>query len=285
MQRRNEGFITTKFGKVWYEIVGKKKSVPIITIHGGPGYPHDYLTSFEDLSDERPVIFYDQLGCGNSGWPTVKSYWSLQYFTEELTELIKQLKIKEYHLLGQSWGAAIAANFAINNPSGIKSLILADPFLSTPLWVEDAKRLIKKFPKNQQQAIEKKDYKSKDYKKAVNEFYYRYVFLMKKYPVSVMKSENKMNLELYHYVWGPVEFNPNGVLKDFDITDKISKIKVPTLLFCGRFDEATPEAAQYFASFIPNSKVKIFEKSAHLPFWTEREECMKTVRNFLDTIK
>lgn len=285
MKRRNEGFITTKKGKVWYEIVGKKKEFPIIAIHGGPGYPHDYLEPLEDLSNERQVIFYDQLGCGNSEWPKDKSFWSVKYFVEELGELIKQLKLKEYILLGQSWGTAIAAEFALTNPKGLKGIILADPFLSTFLWVEDAKRLIKKFPKNLQEAVEKEDETLPDYKKAINKFYYDYVFLMKDYPVEIIKSENKMNLEIYNQVWGPREFQPTGILKDYDITDKIHNIDVPTLILAGRFDEATPEAAEYFQSLIPNSEVKIFEKSAHMPHWTEREEYISIVRAFLKELK
>lgn len=284
MNRRNEGFIKTKYGRVWYEIVGKKKGVPLITIHGGPAYPHDYLGPLEDLSDDREVIFYDQLGCGNSQWPKGRDFWTFEYFLDELGELIEQLKIKEYILLGQSWGAAIAAAYAIKKPKGLKGLILADPFLSTFLWVEDAKRLIKKFPQKLQDAIEAGDESNDDYKKALDKFYYEYVFLMKEYPTEVWKAENKMNLDIYNYVWGPREFEPSGVLKDFDITDKIEKINVPTLIIAGRHDEATPEAAEYFQSLIPNSEVKIFEKSAHMPHWTERVEYMKTVRSFLKNI-
>lgn len=281
MKRRNEGFITTDKGKVWYEIVGKKNSIPLITVHGGPGYPHDYLEPLEDLSDERQVVFYDQLGCGNSQWPSNKSFWSVKYFVSELGKLIKQLDLKEYHILGQSWGAALAVGFTITKPRGLKSIILADPFLSTPLWVKDAKRLLKKFPKTLQAALATKDYNSKTYKKALDEFYYRHVFLMKKYPVAIMKSDNKMNVKIYREVWGPEEFNPSGLLKDFDITDKLSQINIPTLLLAGRFDEATPEVTEYFMSLIPNSQVKIFEKSAHMPHWIEREKYIKTIRDFL----
>jgi proline iminopeptidase len=39
---------------------------PLVLLHGGPGVPSYYLNPMASLSDERPVIFIDQLGCGRS---------------------------------------------------------------------------------------------------------------------------------------------------------------------------------------------------------------------------
>lgn len=65
-----EGFVTVEGGKIWYRIAGKESSgIPLLIVHGGPGATHDYLLNLETLSNERPVIFYDQLGCGNADHP------------------------------------------------------------------------------------------------------------------------------------------------------------------------------------------------------------------------
>jgi len=64
-----EGYANVPGGKVWYQIYekeGTKDKTPIILIHGGPGVPHNYLLNLSSLSEQRPVIFYDQLGCGKS---------------------------------------------------------------------------------------------------------------------------------------------------------------------------------------------------------------------------
>ena len=43
---------------------------PILTLHGGPGLPHDSLEPLEALArNGRRVVFYDQLGCGYSTRP------------------------------------------------------------------------------------------------------------------------------------------------------------------------------------------------------------------------
>ena len=57
-----EDYIPVTGGRVWYRIVGSGSAIPLLILHGGPGIPHDYLEELEVLADERPVIFYDQLG-------------------------------------------------------------------------------------------------------------------------------------------------------------------------------------------------------------------------------
>ncbi|MBI2421035.1 MAG: proline iminopeptidase-family hydrolase, partial [Candidatus Levybacteria bacterium] len=251
----NEGFIDVDGGKVWYEIVGEKTAIPLIVFHGGPGYPHDYLEPLEDLANEREVVFYDQLGCGNSQRTKDKSFWTVEYFVRELSEIVKKLYLKQYHILGHSWGAGLAVAFAITKPNGLKSLILSDPYISTPQWNKDARRLIKRLPKNIQEALEKDETKSKEYKEASDEYYYQFVFRLKQYPVAVIKSNNKMSWEIYNYMWGAKEFKITASLKNFDLSEKLSEIKVPSLFLCGRFDEATPESTEYFKSLIPNAKM------------------------------
>jgi pimeloyl-ACP methyl ester carboxylesterase len=65
-----EGYIEVPGGQVWYRIAGTDRpGIPVLCLHGGPGMPHDYLEPLEDLASSRPVIFYDQLGCGRSDRP------------------------------------------------------------------------------------------------------------------------------------------------------------------------------------------------------------------------
>ena len=113
---KKEGFINTSKGKIWYQIVGERKSIPLVVIHGGPGLPHDYLEPLEDLSTERQIIFYDQLGCGNSTTTNDPSLWTIEYFVSELQELIDSLNFDKYHVLGHSWGAALAVALALTRP-------------------------------------------------------------------------------------------------------------------------------------------------------------------------
>lgn len=277
-----EGFIKTKNGKIWYKIVGKENnSIPLIVVHGGPGAPHFYLEPLEDLAEKRQVIFYDQLDCGNSERVGKKENWTPDYYVKELENVIKSLNIKKYHLLGQSWGAVLLTLFALTKPKGLKNLILSNPYLSTPLWVKDAKRLIKKMPKKHQKAL-KKEISSIEYKTAEKEYYYRFVTLMKKSPVAFKRNRDAFGKEVYKYMWGTNEFTLNGTLKALDLVPKLKEILFPTLLIAGKFDESTPESNKIFNRKIKNSELVVLEKSAHNSFWTERKKYMDTVNKFLD---
>jgi proline iminopeptidase len=282
---KREGFIDVPGGKVWYEIVGKGQSSPLLILHGGPGYPHDYLEPLEKLSDQREIIFYDQLGCGNSQRPTDTNLWTIERFVKELEEIVKTLKLERYHLLGHSWGSALAVAFALDRPQGLASMILSDPYISTPQWEEDAIMLLKELPEEMQKALKDGNGESEEYKNASKEFYYRFVYRMKLFSPPILRAENKMNSEIYNYMWGPKEFKAIGTLKDFDPTDKLSQINIPVLLLCGRFDEATPQSTQYFQTLFPNAKMKIFENSAHFPHWTDKEDYIATVRDFLGEVE
>ena len=51
-----EGFVDVTGGQVWYRISGSGTAMPLILLHGGPGFPSYYLKPLEPLADERPVI-------------------------------------------------------------------------------------------------------------------------------------------------------------------------------------------------------------------------------------
>ena len=101
-----EGYISVTGGKVWYKQHGTSSvnKNPLLILHGGPGVPHNYLNSISKLADKRAVIFYDQLGCGNSDAPSDTNLWKLSRFVEELQLIIKALDLDKIHLLGHSWG-------------------------------------------------------------------------------------------------------------------------------------------------------------------------------------
>ena len=288
-KKEKEGYIEVTGGKVWYKIVGNEKGIPLIVLHGGPGHPHDSLEPLEDLKNEREIIFYDQLGCGNSERPDNINLWTVERFVEELGQIIKSLKLDKFHLYGHSWGSGLAASFALTQPKGLISLILADPHLSSHLWKKDAKRLIKQLPKNAQQVLKKhndsKVLNSQQFKNASNEYYNRFVHRLDRTPEAINRARKKCNNDIYTYMWGPTEFATTGTLKNFDVTARLSEITIPVLLICGRFDEATPETTKYYKGLFPNARMKIFENSAHLPHWTDRKDLIKTVRKFLQEEK
>jgi len=289
-----EGHVPTLGGDVFYKIHQAKNNTnqpPLVIIHGGPGIPHQYLSNLSALSQDRAVIFYDQLGCGKSAIKNSdKSLWVLPRFIKELEDLINflshELSAQQFDLLGHSWGGSLAIEYALAHPEKIRKLILASPLISTPLWIENAKKLIKTLPTEAQEAIQTHELagttNSPEYQAAKNQFDTKYLCRITPFPELLLASCSQFNFDVYQTMWGPSEFTVTGNLKNFDHWSDLSKINLPTLITCGRFDEASPELLTQAQKLIKNSKLGIFENSAHMPHLEEPEKYLKAIQEFLN---
>ena len=151
--------------KTWYKVYGdltNKKHRPLVVLHGGPGAVHDYMLSLSDLwtKSEIPVIFYDQIGGGRSTRIPEKKgdveFWSIKLFVAELYNLLKHFNIEGgFDLLGNSWGAMFAAEFAVTKPNGLKNLVLASGPASMPLFIASQKEKIAQLPQKNQVTLKK----------------------------------------------------------------------------------------------------------------------------------
>lgn len=283
-----EGMIAVEGGKVWYKITGADRSgIPLLVLHGGPGAPHDYLENLGALADERPVIFYDQLGCGNSERQDDSSLWTIERFVDEVEQVRIALNLKEFHLLGQSWGGFLATSYLLKYGSErVTSLVLSAPLLSSESWLNDQRYWISILPQSVQDTISKYeengDYSATSYQEAVQQFYVQHLCRLDPWPESLNLTFQKMGADVYSYMWGPSEFTITGTLKDADLTDQLYKIDVPCLITCGEFDEARPSTMEFFKSLIPGSDLKVFEDASHSHHLEKSEEYLSCVRNFLN---
>ncbi|WP_010098764.1 proline iminopeptidase-family hydrolase [Ornithinibacillus scapharcae] len=284
----SEGFIPVTGGNVWYQKHDNQtNNAPVIILHGGPGSSHWSLQGLRELADVRPVVLYDQLGCGKSDRPTDSSLWNIDRFVEELKQLTEGLGLEEFHLLGHSWGTTLAAAYYLKNPTGVQSIIFSSPCLSAPLWAEDQKKNLKKLPIDIQRTIqeceENGNTDSKEYKEATNVFNNHFVCRLPEYerPAFLKEGAAYKNTEIYNIMWGSSEFDVAGNLKNFDCTQELHKISIPTLYTCGRYDEATPESTKYFSTLTPNSNYHVFENSAHMPYIEEPDQYLNIIKEFL----
>ncbi|WP_018664132.1 proline iminopeptidase-family hydrolase [Heyndrickxia acidiproducens] len=280
-----EGYINVTGGKVYYKKVGNGKGTPVILLHGGPGGTHIPMLALEALGDERPVIFYDQLGSGRSDRPCDPSLWKLERFVRELGEIREALDLSEVHILGHSWGTMLAASYLLKQPAGVKSVIFSGPCLSAPLWKKDQDEHRKQLPQDVQDTLSRCEREgstdSEAYQKAMKIFYKQFVNRLDTKPQALQSDDAKPNHEVYETMWGPSEFYPTGNLKTFDVTARLHEIKLPALFTCGRFDEAAPETVKGYSRLLPGSKFHVFEHSSHQPYLEEKGEYIRVVRGFL----
>ena len=142
------GYVPFRGYRTWYETAGDLSSgVPVVLLHGGPGIPGGaYAQLMAQLADRRPVVRYDQLGCGRSDRPNDPSLWRVQTFVDELTALRDALGLDRVHLLGHSWGGMLAIEYLLTTPTGVQSLVLSSSLCNTRFWVEEARRLRNAMP-------------------------------------------------------------------------------------------------------------------------------------------
>jgi proline-specific peptidase len=282
-----EGRIEVEDGfTIWYRVVGDGGGVPLLTLHGGPGAGHDYIDSLADLSVDRPVVFYDQLGCGRSDQPDDPSRWVIERFTREIDTVRSALGLDRVHLLGQSWGGWLAIEHMAAAPGGIQSLVLASTSASIAEFAAGCAALRAALPVDVREALERYeavgDYEAEEYQAAVGEFYARHLCRLDEWPDSVMRTvANLDGNQVYLTMNGPNEFTTIGNLKDWDRSSSLGDIQVPTLITCGRFDEIGPSCAATLAAGIPDSRLVVFERSAHLAHVEERERYMQVLGEFL----
>jgi proline iminopeptidase len=283
--RLKNGSIDVDGGKVWYEIAGAGSATPLLLLHGGPGATSIYFEPLRRLSDERPVVFYDQLGCGRSDRPDDKSLWTVERSLRELQQVRDVLELGKVHILGHSWGGLLAVEYMLTQPSGVKSLVLASPALSIPRWLEDTNRLRAELPTETQEILTRHEEAgstdSDEYMAATMKFYKRYLCRLEPWPEELEESFANFGWDVYLTMWGPSEFHATGNLKDVDLSDRLAEIRLPTMITAGRFDEATPETTAWYQSLIPGSSLEIFEESSHMTMLEEPERYTEVLRGFL----
>ena len=287
-----EGYMPFLGYKVYYRIVGEKKNSkkPLVLLHGGPGSTHTYFEVLDKVStlDDRMIISYDQLGCGNSFVEGHKELWNLKTWIDELKALREHLQLDEIHILGQSWGGMLEiAYISDENPKGIKSVILSSTLSSSQLWGKEQHRRIKYLPQEDQDAIAEAEktgnYNTPGYIKANDTFMKRHCnYVVDENTPECLKRKKKFGTEAYETAWGPNEFTPIGNLKDFDYTEKLKSWKVPALIISGTSDLSSPLVSKTMYDNIPGAKWELFENSRHCCFVDENEKYVKLLIEWLN---
>lgn len=286
MKTETEGMIAVSGGRVWYRVAGgNAPGIPLLVVHGGPGAPHDYLENLAALADERPVVFYDQLGCGRSDRPDDPSLWRMERFVAELAEVRQALGLSRVNLLGQSWGAMLAVEHLLSGASGVERLVLSAPLLSSPLWMADQRALLKSMPPEVQEAVtaaeSEGNFDTSAYQDAMTAYYQRHLCQLDPWPDCLQRTFEGLSMQVYLTMWGPSEFTCTGSLQQADLTQRLSEIPVPTLFTCGSHDEARPETVARFRDLVPGSHLVILGHASHEHHLEQADEYLSAVRNFL----
>ena len=256
------GMVAVPGGNIFYEVSNPDaEGTPLLLIHGGPGGTSCGYGLMDNQILDRPVIRYDQLETGRSDRPGLRQQWNIEHSVAEIDAIRRSLNLDELHLMGWSWGGAVAAEYVLKGQQeGIGGMILAGPLLSTPVWIEDANYLLSTMPEELQSTIRlheaAEDYDHPDYIAATDSFYARFMTPLGRPYVPECEGVSGNN-EVYSTMWGPTEFTATGTLLTYDRREQLPDIDVPVLIISGEFDEARPETMETFAGMMPEARVEV----------------------------
>lgn len=228
--------ITINGIKTNYQVFGEGK--PFLILHGWGSNSDRWIQVAEKISEKGyKVIVPDLPGFGQSQLPPTP--WSINNYINWLEELIKELRLKDFYLLGHSFGGALSSKVAVKHVQDIRKLFLVSAA-----------------------CVRKKTAKKSFFKKMskiVKVFYfipYFDLFRRAVYKFIIGKSD-------YVYVQGIIRETYLKVISE-DLSFHLPFIKVPTVIIWGDKDCITPlKDAHFINKQIKNSKLIIISESGH----------------------
>lgn len=284
-----EGYMPFRGYQTYYRIVGESQAglAPLLLIHGGPGSSHNYFELLDEYAKTgRQLIMYDQVGCGKSSLPEAPAIYVKETWVAELIALREYLHLDQVHLLGQSWGGMLEMYYLTQfDPAGVKSVMIDGSPASIKLWTQEQHRLISYLSYEDRQAIAEAertgDFTGPKYLAANDRYMERYCWddPDENSPEPLRRPTNGQRASLI--AEGPNEFTENGTISDFELTDQLAKIHVPTLVTSGTDDLCTPLIAKSVADHIPNAKWHLFANSRHLALLDQYEAFIQVLDQWL----
>jgi proline-specific peptidase len=282
---QSSGFIDVPGGKVYYERHGGGPGSPLLCLHGGPGFTHHSVMPLVDLADEREVIVFDQLGCGQSTRPTDPTVWNTPRYVAELSAVQDGLELSGYHLFGNSWGGMLSTRFVLDLKPKVASLVLSGTPHDMPRYIRELSRLRPSLLAAAWEVIDRHEangwFSCPEYAAAMVPFYKQHFCRLDPWPDAVELSFEQMGTESYMAMNGPSEFNITGIIKDWDVTQELAEIDVPVLVIAGGYDELSPESQSDMADMLPNGEFAFIPDGAHMAFFDDRTAFMAATREFL----
>ncbi|MDH3664005.1 MAG: proline iminopeptidase-family hydrolase [Alphaproteobacteria bacterium] len=260
----------------------------LLCLNGGPGLPCDYLREPHAwLADKGyRVITYDQLGCGRSDKPDDVSLWNVPRYVQELEQIVQALDLQKVHLLGHSWGTFLATDYVLAFEDRVKSMILADGAGDIPHLVDELNRLRDALGPETIAMMQRHEAEGTldhpEYEAAITILNYRHVCRLDEWPAPLKRSLDDWNMAVYGTMQGPNEFTFTGNYKDWSRLAEMHRITEPALVVCGRHDELTPACSMRMHHALPNSTIRVFENSSHMPFYEQPDAYYATLLAFLD---
>jgi proline iminopeptidase len=283
----SDGYASVPGGKIYWRRFGTGGKTPLLTLHGGPGAAHNYLLSMQALADERPVIFFDQLGCGKADAPEDEGVYTIQRAVDEVDAVREALGLRQVVLYGHSWGTLLATEYLCQGRgAGVERLILGGAFASIPQAVAGMQRLIAGMPNGFAAQLHALQAAGKtgtpEYAALVQQFYDRFLLRVPPTPDAAASFEALGRSIAYRVLNGPNEFTIVGKIKDWDRRKDLKRITQKTLLTTGEFDEVTLDCHTTLRDGLGGkARLAVLSGCSHMTMVEKPEQYNALLRSFL----
>lgn len=235
---------------IHYEVYGEGE--PLVILNGIMMSTVSWYPFKDILSKDYKLILLDMVDQGQSD--KMDREYTQDLHVDMLRELFEKLNLDSIHLFGISYGGEVAIKFALKYQSMLKSLILSNvPYKTNGLLRYIASRWIETF----------KTYDGRAFYKEVNQFVYSEKFYDKHMDYLKEKEEFFNKILTKEWFDGMIRLLNSG--DNYDVTEDLHKIEVPTLILGGEDDRITPPSYQReINKRIKDSRLLIVEGSGHL---------------------
>lgn len=269
---------------IFYLPVGAEGNYPLIVLHGGPGLDHTEMSPWMDtLADTFRLIYVDLRGNGRSQRVDPATL-SLPLFASDVTKLAAALGLREYALLGHSFGSFVTLAHAIED-GGASHYILSGATASFSKSGKEIEANLASFEPvalrdqvTESWALEPKARTQEDVRK----------LMAMQMPFHFATTESEayrryMQVEEQgHAIYSPdvlAYFSANDYPIEYE--DQLGAIIKPTLIITGQHDRTcTPRAARELHAGIPDSELVILPDAGHMTYIEQPGMYFTAVRDF-----
>jgi proline iminopeptidase len=282
--------------RVWTKRTGNNPRVKVLLLHGGPGATHEYLMACDSYFPGAGIeyYYYDQLGSAWSDQPDDPDLWGIPRFVDEVEQVRQALGLDRdnFYLFGQSWGGMLAIEYALEHQEHLKGLVISNMMSSGPAYNDYAERVL--MPSMDQDALaEIKRLEATNatddprYMELLMEHHYVHHILRlpaEEWPDPVNRAFAAINQAIYVPMQGPSELGAGGVLRSWDRTDDLPKIKVPTLVIGARYDTMDPGHMEMMARQFADGTYLFCPNGSHLAMYDDQATYFAGLIDFIRAV-
>jgi len=262
-----------KLGGEPADVIRMGKGDPLVLVPGLAGGWKLLLPLARRLAHDFEVILYGLRGDGypSTGFGVLSSrVWDMGGHASDLASLIDQLQLERPVVFGVSFGGAIALEMAIEYPDRLGALVVqgTDARFRSTIGSSIARRVLERFPLPSDNGF-------------VNQFF--------NLLHGVKPEPGPLADFVIERIWETdqsIMAQRLAQIENFDVTDRLWRIEVPTLVLAGSKDVIVPAARQKaLAESIAGARFEAVESAGHIGFLTHRIEVVRHVRRHLLKVK